>query len=78
MRVNARLGVDLGDLSVEFYVTNLLNDKNWDYVTRVAIVDLLTNATSAALPLGNTGFRQGFAVQAPNKRDFGVRAKYQF
>jgi hypothetical protein len=28
--------------------------------------------------LGNTGFLQALAVQAPDKRDFGVRMKYQF
>ncbi len=77
-RVNARLGFDRKDLTVELYVTNLLNDKTWDFVSRTAIVDLKNNAASAALPLGNFGFLQGISAQAPNKRDFGIRAKYAF
>ena len=77
-RVNAKLGFERKDLTVEFFVLNLLNDKNWDYASRSAQVDFRNNAASAVLPLGNTGFLQALAVQAPDKRDFGVRMKYQF
>jgi outer membrane protein assembly factor BamE (lipoprotein component of BamABCDE complex) len=65
-------------LTLEFFVTNLFNDKTWDYVSRTAIGDLRNNSANAILPLGNAGFLQGLAVQAPDKRDFGVRAKYTF
>jgi iron complex outermembrane receptor protein len=77
-RVNARAGVERDDLTVEFYVLNLFNDKNWDYVSRTAIGDFVANAANAVLPRGNAGFLQGFAVQAPDKRDFGVRVRYAF
>ncbi|MBL8630383.1 MAG: hypothetical protein JNM81_12175, partial [Rhodospirillaceae bacterium] len=77
-RVNARLGVEREDLTVEIYSTNLFNNKTWDYVSRTAIGDLRNNSSNAILPLGNAGFLQGFAVQAPDKRDFGMRVKVQF
>ena len=77
-RVNTRIGVERDDLTLEFFVTNLFNDKTWDYVSRTAIGDLRNNSANAILPLGNAGFLQGLAVQAPDKRDFGVRAKYTF
>ena len=77
-RVNAKLGIERSDLTVELYVLNLFNDKTWDYTSRSAIGDQRLNSANAVLPLGNVGFLQGLAVQAPDKRDFGIRAKYQF
>jgi len=75
-RVNTRLGIEKEKLTIELYVLNMLNDKTWDYVSRTAIGDLRNNAANAIMPLGNAGFLQGFAVQAPDKRDFGIRVKY--
>jgi iron complex outermembrane receptor protein len=77
-RVNARIGVEREDVTLEIYSTNLFNDKTWDYVSRTAIGDLRNNSSNAILPLGNAGLLQGFAVQAPDKRDFGARVKYKF
>jgi len=75
-RVNTRLGVEKENLTIELYVLNMFNDKTWDYISRTAIGDLRNNAANAILPIGNAGFLQGFAVQAPDKRDFGIRVKY--
>jgi iron complex outermembrane receptor protein len=77
-RVNARLGVEREDLTIEIYSTNLFNDKTWDNVARAAIGNLRTVSTNSTLPLGNSGLLQGFGVQAPDKRDFGLRVKYEF
>jgi len=77
-RVNARLGVEREDLTLEFFVTNLFDDKTWDYTSRTITGDLRANSANAVLPLGNVGFFTAFAVQAPDKRDFGLRARYTF
>jgi iron complex outermembrane receptor protein len=76
-RVTARVGFERENFAVEFFVRNLFNDKNWDYASRTVQNDP-RNAANSTLPRGNIGFQQGIAVQAPDKRDFGVRARYEF
>jgi iron complex outermembrane receptor protein len=76
-RVTARVGFERENFAVEFFVRNLFNDKNWDYASRTVQNDP-RNAANSVLPRGNVGFQQGIAVQAPDKRDFGIRARYTF
>lgn len=62
-RANLRAGVNNGIIRVEAYVTNIFNDKTYDFVNRAT--DLNT-------------FGNGFQGALPDKRAFGVRASYQF
>ena len=76
-RANMRLSFEKGPLSVELFATNLFDDKNWDMAYRTSVPEP-RNATTTILPLGNAGVPQGFAVLAPDKRDFGIRVRYDF
>ena len=76
-RANLRLSFERDALGLEVYVTNLFNDRNWDYAYRTSVPDP-RNATQTVLPLGNAGVPQGFAALAPEKRDIGVRVRYTF
>ena len=69
-RVNASLGVTKDNLKIELYVTNLFDDKNWDWASRVpSLISLANNET----------FNQmGVLVQAPDRRDVGIKATYKF
>jgi iron complex outermembrane receptor protein len=68
-RVNLSAGLLKGNLRLEAYVTNLLDDKNWDWVSRVPNLASSTFAYSTD---------QGLLVQAPDRRDFGLKAHYKF
>lgn len=76
-RANARLAFERDSLGIELYVTNLFDDDNWDYAYRTSVPDP-RNATQTILPLGNAGVAQGFAALAPEKRDIGIRVRYEF
>ncbi|MSO97542.1 MAG: TonB-dependent receptor [Rhodospirillaceae bacterium] len=80
-RFNARMGVENDNLRVELYVKNLFNDKNWDFGFRnVYQGNPVGNAIFIALPpqFGGFGFPQAIIAQPPDKRDFGLRARYNF
>jgi len=66
-RVNLSAGVTKGDLTFEAFVTNLLDDKNWDYAVRFPDP---THFFSEAY--------QGVIAGAPNPRDFGFRISDKF
>jgi iron complex outermembrane receptor protein len=67
-RVNAVLGIKKEKVSVELFAKNLLNDSHWDFAERVPN---LINP--------NLGFtNEGLLVQAPDKREIGVRANVKF
>jgi iron complex outermembrane receptor protein len=70
-RVNASLGVTRGNLTLELWVKNLFNDQNWDWASRVPELQ-----DANALASGYT--INGVLVQAPDKRDAGIRMKYTF
>ena len=76
-RANARVSFEKGPLGIELYVTNLFDDKSWDMAYRTSVPDP-RNSTATILPLGNSGVPQGFAVLAPDKRDIGLRLRYEF
>jgi iron complex outermembrane receptor protein len=66
-RVNVFAGITRGNVTFEAFITNLLNDKNWDMAVR--------------FPSSYQGFNeayQGAIVTAPNPRDYGfkITAKY--
>jgi iron complex outermembrane recepter protein len=68
-RVNTRFGAEKGPVSLELFVKNLFDDKHWDYAYRVSDLSLS--------PL--TSFsNQGLVVQAPDRREVGVRVRYAF
>ncbi len=70
IRVNAAFGVSQGPLNLELYVKNLTDDKNWDWASRVpSLVTLADN-----LDFNN----MGVLVQAPDRRDVGLRLNYKF
>jgi outer membrane receptor protein involved in Fe transport len=71
-RVNASLGVVRGPLSLELYGINITNDKNWDWASRVPILN-----TNAALET-NYGQFMGVLVQAPDVPDVGLKLRYKF
>lgn len=77
-RVNARFGVQRDDLTIELFVTNLFDDDTWNYVSRTVVSDEANRSVNAILPLGNASFQTGLAVEAPDKRDIGVRFSYSF
>jgi outer membrane receptor protein involved in Fe transport len=72
MRVNASFGVTHDNVTVELYAKNLLDDKNWDFASRVPE---LSNSTDLF-----TGYSQymGVLVQAPDRQDFGIKVRYKF
>jgi iron complex outermembrane receptor protein len=70
-RVNASIGVTKGNLTLELWAKNLFDDKNWDFASRVPE---LSNAADLA-----SGYTiNGVIVQAPDRRDVGIRMKYKF
>ena len=71
------MSFEKGPLGIELYVTNLFDDKSWDMAYRTSVPDP-RNSTATILPLGNSGVPQGFAVLAPDKRDIGLRLRYEF
>lgn len=77
-RVNARIGVQRDNLSVELFVTNLFDDDTWNYVSRTIVNNESGQSLFTQLPLGNSTFATGFAVEAPDKRDIGLRISYSF
>ena len=80
-RVNARIGVEQENFSIELYSTNLFEDSNWEYAFRNVFQG---SAGSIFLPLPAGfgfpafGFPQGILAGVPDKRDIGVRMKYSF
>ena len=68
-RVNARVGGDKGPLSLELFAKNLFNDRHWDYAMRTA--DLSPSPLTSFSGLG-------VLAQAPDKRELGVRLRYEF
>jgi outer membrane receptor for ferrienterochelin and colicin len=66
-RVNLSAGVTKGNLTFEAFVTNLLDDRNWDSAVR--------------FPEHDGGFSeayQGVIASAPNPRDFGFKLSAKF
>lgn len=66
-RVNISAGVTKGNLTFEAYITNLLDDKNWDMAVR--------------FPSSYQGFNeayQGAIVTAPNPRNIGFKISDKF
>jgi iron complex outermembrane recepter protein len=68
-RLDARLGFEKGDTSLEFFVRNLTNDRGWVTVGRTVNLGLS--------PL--TSFsQQGLIATVQDERTFGVRMRYNF
>ncbi|MDX2221198.1 MAG: TonB-dependent receptor [Rhodospirillaceae bacterium] len=80
-RANARVGVEDENLRVELFVKNLFDDQNWDFGFRnVYQGNPVNNAIFIPLPAPFTGFGfpQGIIAQPPDKREFGLRMRYNF
>jgi iron complex outermembrane receptor protein len=77
-RVNARIGLERDNLALELFVTNLFDDDTWNYVSRTIVNNEAGQSLFTVLPLGNASFASGFAVEAPDKRDVGLRVSYSF
>jgi iron complex outermembrane recepter protein len=80
-RVNARIGAEKNNLTVELYATNLFDNRDWDYIFR-NVYQGSAGAIFQSLPTGfgfpAFGFPQGIVVGVPDRRDFGLRVKYKF
>lgn len=80
-RVNARIGFEKENLSIELYATNLFDNRDWAYIFR-NVYQGSAGAIFTALPPGfgfpAFGFPQGIVVGVPDKRDFGLRMSYKF
>ncbi len=77
-RVNARIGLERDNFAIELFVTNLFDDDTWNYVSRTVVNNAAGQSINSILPLGNASFETGFAVEAPDKRDLGLRVSYSF
>lgn len=77
-RANLRFGFEKDNLALELFVTNLFDDNSWNYVSRTVVNDAANQSINSILPLGNASFQTGLAVEAPDKRDFGLRVSYSF
>jgi len=77
-RVNARIGIERDNLALELFVTNLFDDNTWNYMSRTVNNNEAGQSLFGTLPLGNSTFQTGFAVEAPDKRDIGLRVSYSF
>jgi iron complex outermembrane receptor protein len=77
-RVNARIGLERDNLALELFVTNLFDDDTWNYMSRTIVNNEAGQSVFTVLPLGNASFASGFAVEAPDKRDIGLRVSYSF
>jgi iron complex outermembrane receptor protein len=66
-RANLSLGISKGRYALEGYVTNLFNDKNWNYAVRFP---------DPAFFFGEA--HQGVIAAAPNPRNFGFRLSAKF
>jgi iron complex outermembrane receptor protein len=71
-RVNSSIGFERGPLVLELYVKNLFDDKNWDWASRVPEL-----ATDKDLFSGYSKY-MGVLVQAPDRRDIGIKVSYKF
>ena len=77
-RANLHLGVERQDLRIELFAKNVFNDKHWDFAYRNASF-AETGTLQKPLPGTNTyTFANGVIVQAPDKREYGVRVNYKF
>ncbi len=87
-RTNARVGLEKENLLIEFFATNLFNDKNWNYGFRNVyqgtaggiFVELPAQffPPTGTPPVAQQNFPQGIIVEPPDKREFGVRMRYNF
>jgi iron complex outermembrane receptor protein len=66
-RVNLFAGITKGNLKLEAFVTNLFNDKNWDYAVRFPDPAFFFSEA-----------HQGVIAGAPNPRDFGFKVSAKF
>lgn len=71
LTVNWRVGLDRGDWLFEAFVTNLFQNKDWVEAQR--LTDLAIAFDEAQFPTN-----MGVLVQAPDKRQIGVRTRLSF
>jgi iron complex outermembrane receptor protein len=71
-RVNAAIGFTEGNLTLEVWAKNLLDDKNWDFASRVPELQTISGLLSGYC------CAMGTLVQAPDRRDFGLKVHYKF
>jgi hypothetical protein len=66
-RINLTAGITKGNLTFEAFVTNLLDNNNWDYAVRFPDPTFFFSEA-----------HQGVIAGAPNPRDFGFRISDKF
>lgn len=79
LNVNLRAGVSRENLSIELYVSNLFDDDNWAYVSRVFDQRFTGVSASGALkvtasPTGNAGLN----AAPQDRRQFGLKSIISF
>ncbi len=75
VRVNARLGIEKENLTVELFAKNLFDNKNWISGTRATSL-----AEPGTLIFVNAFFTtaQGLLLTAPDRREIGLKASMKF
>lgn len=68
-RLDARLGFEKGNASLEFFVRNLANNRGWATIGRTVNLSLV--------PLTNFS-QQGLIATVQDERTFGARVRYSF
>ncbi len=74
VNVNTSIGFEKDGLKIELYVRNLFDQKNWVSGGNIVEIGGLPNGLGDLI----SGRFQGALVQAPDKRQFGLRAGYAF
>jgi iron complex outermembrane receptor protein len=79
-RVNARLGLQRDDLSVEVYGRNIFDDDSWNYIGRSTSVSEPGALLNVRFPTATSPptIVQGLIATPPDRREFGVRVNYRF
>jgi iron complex outermembrane receptor protein len=79
VRVNSRIGIEKDGMRLELFARNLFNDKTWDNAFRSTSIS--EPGALLLVPFGNPPVLttvQGVGVGAPDKREIGVKATFDF
>ena len=71
---NGLVGFEKDGLRIELYVRNLLNQKEWVSGGNIVEIGGLPNGLGSLV----SGLFQGALVQAPDKRQFGIKTSFKF
>ena len=76
--LNASLGLQSSNWTINLFARNLLQDRTPLVVSRVLDFNRLMTRVNPLTGLNQTTFFRDFFVSAPRKRQFGINASYKF